>query len=421
MDLTAYYTAGKVLSSNMDIYKNHFNEDWHLWDGVAVFEHSRFLYPPIAASMFSLFANIDYEIFKYFWNFFTFLCVVTASFLFLRLYGLHRSLNNYLIAGVVLFNFFPFITLLERGQIDGFTFLIVACAVTLILKGSTRNRFAGGVLWAFASLFKFYCALVIPFLLLRKRFTEIWGYAAGAAAIFLLMLLVNGKDVTYNYFAYELPRISAYAESGTEEMKINSVALREYFQMTPDAISFADGKMYRTEVISFNSKASVMRVFIVAQQIVDINIPNIVVSCLMLLILIGMIWLVEREALFTSEQSFIYNLAFWQLIITMIMFVGVFTWVMNLVWLLPVMYIIMYLHYKGDRGKEYLLLMAGFILAAIPDAFLLLKDSIAGELLKAKYIISEVLIFAGLLLSLKKLKTINAIYTEYDRLLQRNP
>lgn len=404
MDLTAYYTAGKVMSQDLDVYKNHFNADWHLWDGVGVFEHSRFLYPPIAASMFQMFAGIDYETFKYFWNFFTFICVIAASYIFLRLYNLHLSLINYLIAGIVLFNFFPFITLLERGQIDGFTFLIVACAVSLILTTNIKNRFMGGMLWAFASLFKFYCVLIIPFLLAKKKFTEIWGYAAGAAVVFILMLAVNGKDITYNYFVHELPRISEYAESGTEEMKINSVALREYFQMTPDAISFADGKMYRTEVISFNSKASVMRVFIVAQQVVDVNIPNIVISCLMLLILTGMIWLVEREALFSSEQSFIYNLAFWQLIITVIMFVGVFTWVMNLVWLLPVMYIIMYLHYKGNRGKEYWLLMAGFIFAAMPDAFLLLKDSIAGELLKAKYIASEVLIFGGLLLSLKKLR-----------------
>ena len=51
-DFAAYWVAGAARRAGLDPYVNHLGEAGGRapWDGVSVFAHSRFLYPPIAAA-----------------------------------------------------------------------------------------------------------------------------------------------------------------------------------------------------------------------------------------------------------------------------------------------------------------------------------------------------------------------------------
>jgi len=65
MDFTAYYTAGKSLNYGQSPYVNHIRENWNLWDGIATYKQSRFLYAPLVANMFQPVAKIPYHSAKY--------------------------------------------------------------------------------------------------------------------------------------------------------------------------------------------------------------------------------------------------------------------------------------------------------------------------------------------------------------------
>src|SRR5512137_1029090 len=76
MDFTAYYAAGKSLNNDLSPYVNYILTRWELWDGVATFNHSRFLYPPLVANLFQPLAKLPYINAKYIWNFFNLFCLI---------------------------------------------------------------------------------------------------------------------------------------------------------------------------------------------------------------------------------------------------------------------------------------------------------------------------------------------------------
>src|SRR5262245_28730282 len=61
-DFAAYFVAGAARRATLDPYVNHAGAPARaaLWDGVAVFAHSRFLYPPLVAELFRPLAALPY-------------------------------------------------------------------------------------------------------------------------------------------------------------------------------------------------------------------------------------------------------------------------------------------------------------------------------------------------------------------------
>ena len=116
-----------------------------LWDGVAVFAHSRFLYPPIVAELFRAFAVLPYAVAK---AIFTALMVgawVAASGRGAR--GAARGgLAVALGAGAL---FYPLYLALERGQVDPLVLLLLVVAF-----GARTRAAAGGAALAAAAAFK---------------------------------------------------------------------------------------------------------------------------------------------------------------------------------------------------------------------------------------------------------------------------
>jgi len=165
-DLAAYWVAGKARWFGLDPYVNQCggNVVPRLCDGVAVFRHSRFLYPPLAAELFRLLAIVPYRAAK---AAFTGAAVggwLLAARLMARRPGGGPSHGlAVVIAGAL---FFPLYFHLERGQID----LLLMPLVLAAWLRRERAWAAGGVL-ALAATFKPALLGVLPvmFALGRRR------------------------------------------------------------------------------------------------------------------------------------------------------------------------------------------------------------------------------------------------------------
>ena len=402
MDFTAYYTTGKVFLTGADIYKNQIVNDWLLWDGVAVFNHSRFLYPPLTAMIFSVFSLLEYSSAKYLWNILNFLFVTSALLLLMKAFIKKLNFDLLVIALLVLLNFFPFITMLERGQVDGLNLLLITTAIILTKR---KDSFPAGVVLAIATLFKLYVVLLIPFMLIAKKPRAVWGYVSGVIVLSLLSFLLTGYERNVQYVFEEMPRLSQLGESGFEEMKIPSESLRNYFQLSKYSVSMVEGKMYRTEIISFNSKASFLRIFSVLNEKTHLNLPLAVVSLILYLVFLGFVILLIRKKSLHDEKDY---LMFWIMSLVVILLCSNFTWVMNLVWLIPlIVFLIMNVgEVRISLNPYYVLLLLGFLLAAMPDDLLLVKGvPVVEDFFKVKYILSLVLIFAGCVVKWRGKKT----------------
>ena len=405
MDFTAYYAAGKALNNGLSPYENHVLNRWDLWDGINMFKHSRFLYPPLVANMFQPLAALPYIKAKYIWNFFNLTCLLICFIILIKIFGLNKDLNKTLIAGILTFNFFPFITLLERGQIDCITFLLIVLGLMFLMK-KEKCYFLSGLFFGIASLFKPYSLLLIPFLFIRKKYKVLYGYASGIILIIILTLSISGYDAVHNYITKELPRISKYHSSGTQEMRIPLEIIQTYLEMTPYSISIIDGRMYLTESISFNSKASFIRILQVLQLKTPLNFSNTTYSVIVFAIFLLMMTIFFKRTLNTETPltEFIY----WQVVLIIILLSSPYTWVMNLVWLMPVAFIIIKIFPQLFTDKKFVilaLLIGGYLLLALPDNLLLTKDlPVLGEFFKTRYVISEFLILLSLTLYIKSFK-----------------
>jgi hypothetical protein len=211
-DFAAYWVAGTARRLGLDPYVNHVGVGPApaLWDGVAIFRHSRFLYPPLVAELFRLAAALPYRAAK---ASFTTLALgawfaaaaLTASMTAAR--G-GRAIATALIGGAL---FFPLYLHLERGQVDLF--------LLALLLGAWRLRArpaAGGTLLALAAGVKPTLLAVVPVVwaLGRRRLA---GAALGAtAALVALTAVVSGPALLRTYATDVLPRIARYGEGGTE-------------------------------------------------------------------------------------------------------------------------------------------------------------------------------------------------------------
>jgi hypothetical protein len=397
MDFTAYYTAGEVQKAGKNIYENQIVNDWDLWDGVSVFKHSRFLYPPSVSYVFEAFTLFDYKIAKTIWNILNVLFCFLSVWVLLNAFNLKKDTTSLLIYGILLLNFFPLYSMIERGQISGLALLLICFSIKFSYQNN--KNISAGILFALATFIKFNLILALPFFIVMKKWKLAGYYLASMIGLVLLTVLLNGKDATYNYFINELPRITEYSESGTDEMKIPSEVLSTYFQMAPEALSFKDKVLYKTEYISFNSKASLIWVLDSVLEKVGIVLSNKFLSVIIYLSLFAISFNYLRK----KQRDGYSELIKWQLILLIVLLSSTFTWVMNLVWLIPIILIITNSDFQ-DKENGYLLglLAVGFIFSALPDNLWVIEKSVFDSFYKLKYVISEIIIFISLIFVFKK-------------------
>ncbi|MGQ9467405.1 MAG: glycosyltransferase family 87 protein [Anaerolineae bacterium] len=403
MDFAAFYTAGESLNHGLSPYKNYIDYNPSIWDGVATFRHSRFLYPPLTALLFQPLAMLPYATAKYIWMVLSLASVVYSTWLINLLINPQSKQESLLILLFFTATFHPLLTLLERGQIDGLILLLLILGLKLIATyNSTGKQFAGGILWALATLLKLHCLYLFPFLLTRRKWIVLGGYVFGLL-ILLLLSLLTVPHLTADYVQQELPRIARFGEGGDETMKLPTEIIQVQLSGLPKGYTQKGGFMYRYESFQAISNASLVRIAIsLLRRVGVVEIHPTILSLIVFLILFCGIWVWQAHRSLRPNLSAWQEVAYWQSVFTVILLSAPLTWVMSTVWLLPLVTIILHFYAADLRTSKdaYVLVLCalGFLVAWMPDhfSFPLLIPYIPTKLANAKYIVSEFLVLVSL-------------------------
>ncbi len=398
MDFAAYYTAGEAVDRGLDPYVNQVAADPPLWDGVARYTHSRFLYPPLAAYLFVPLARLPYLWAKSLWALSELLCTGVSLVITAWVIGFERITRaGWMLIGTATAFFHPLLTHLERGQIDCLTLMLLTLSVALMIKRGRWGRKAGmigdvgaGLLLAVATLLKLHIGLILPFLLLRRRFSVSAAYGVGLGLVVVTSLLV-APGLSVDYVTHQLPRISVYGEGGTEAMLLAPESLDRLLTGVPEEMTRlassrpADDRIYLREYFSFFANGTLVREVAPAAARLGLSLSISELSIGLFLLGFGLFcvwqWLnrgiyhrrddVDRHQVEPVTAEFLY----WVLALTIILMTAPATWVMNLVWLLPLFVI---LSAEGHRVIEQaparlsaaaiiVVWLGGLLLAAVPD------------------------------------------------------
>ena len=248
-DLAAYWVAGKTRWFGLDPYVNYGGSDVapRLWDGVAPYRHSRFLYPPLAAELFRLLAFVPYQFAKVAFTGAAFAgWLLTARLVARRPGGRGQDALAVILAGAL---FFPLYVHLERGQID---LLLLPLVFGAWLR---RERAVGaGAALALAATFKPALLGLLPVVVALGRWR--WAAAAvafcGAAAV--AGMAISGPALTREYATVVLPRAALYGEGGSDEMLLPESRL----PITDEDgdLTALEGRSYKVTIPPFDRPAS---------------------------------------------------------------------------------------------------------------------------------------------------------------------
>ncbi len=211
-DLAAYRVAGAARQAGLDPYVNHAGAGEELADPVAIFRHSRFLYPPLVADLFCTLAAVPYRAAKLLFTVGLIAAWLAAGIAAGIVAPRGPGRTTFLVAGAA---FFPLWRHLERGQIDLLLLLLLAIA------WRARGRavpWGAGLALAAAIAVKPGLAAVALVIAALGRWRVAAAAALGLAALAGLTALVDGPGRLREYLAEVAPRAALYGEGGTEAM-----------------------------------------------------------------------------------------------------------------------------------------------------------------------------------------------------------
>lgn len=315
--------------------------------------------------------------------------------------------------------YYPLLTLLERGQIDGVTLLLITLATRLIvIENNINANFIAGILWAIAALLKLHCTYIALFFLIRRKWASMSGYILGILGILLLSLLVKPR-LSLEYVK-ELPRIAQFGEGGTDTMRLPSEVIKTLRASLQEGYTQKGGIVYRYESFHFISNASLVRSMATVLQKKGVNIHLSVLSALFLGFLSGILWIWQIYRRIPQKLDVFTEVIYWQSAWMIILLSAPLTWVMNTVWLLPIAgsllcgFIMRSKSSSKIRDSALLICTVGLFIAWIPDyvLFIFLGPT---RLINAKYLLSEILVLVSLLLLIEA--NVRSVGVGYNALL----
>lgn len=413
IDLAHCYTAGESLKFGLSPYLNHIAHDPPIWDGYGDYQHSRFGYAPLLANFFQLLTLWPYSLVKYLWMGIIILCILGSMIATIKILKIKMNLGTSLILGILILLFYPLQTSLERGQIDALTLFMMMMAISNISDGKFRN-FISGVFFSLAAYIKLYCLLIIPFLIIRKKWQVLNGFIFSFVFLLILSILKNG-DLVYDYYFNQIPRIAWVSDWGPNELKLPEGTIEQLLSNAnaPLGQTVKQGHFYYTFYVPFINHASLVqelgtkdlirKFYNVLKEwnLIKQGATFVSLGLLAFFILILCFWqklFLENVQLYDESQEFIY----WMVCFIVILLCGVRTWSMNTIWLLPVAVILIseiaYLQ-SGHKFHifNFCLCIIGYFFIALPDLPFLQLVDLGYIFLSNKYIIGEILLFISLL------------------------
>ena len=324
-DFAAYYTAAVALSRGLDPYVNHLATPGGPWDGICVYRHSRFLYPPLVADLFRPLGALPFLWAK---------AIFTAGSVAALFWGLYltRGETSVRVASppgadviaalgpLAMTMWAPVFVALERGQIDLLLFALLAAA------WHWRNRIVvAGPLLATAAMGKPLVLGVLPILLFARR----WRWAVATVGALVLLaganVVVSGRALSEKYLREVLPRATVYGEGGPETWLIGDAAIESVGDDLAAGIARIDGRgrAYAQEIGTFRRNASLPRLLAGA------DVPSAALSLLL--------YVASGAVLALGARRSSTNAAwYWGGLIAGVVAAPV-SWAMSLVWALPIL------------------------------------------------------------------------------------
>lgn len=400
VDFSAFYTAGQAARAGVSPYWTAPDHDPPLWDGVDLYLPSRFLYPPLAASFFAPLTLLGYATAKHVWMALTAAAVIAALAVLARALRWRVTLATGLGLAAFTCLFQPLVLHLERGQVDAFTLLTVALALRPMVSDG-RDTVTSGVLLAVGSALKPNVAGLLPFLLLRRRWRALAGYAAGAVGVVAATVALHGSAGLLAYVTQELPRISVEGEAHGDDHRLPPAVLARLRAGAPEGMTVRDGHVYRIESLRFTTNASLTRPL---KRRLGLTVPPSRLSLLVLagLVAVAGLW-TFRHPRALAGASPVREVAYWQAAMAAVLLAWPVTWAMNAVWLLPGALVVLCAWPQARASGARAVLAAcacGLLLAAVPDG---VAWVVLGRFANLKYVVAETLVFVSLLAGLGRL------------------
>jgi Glycosyltransferase family 87 len=359
-DFAAYWVAGAARRMGLDPYVNHVGEasGVDLWDGVAVFAHSRFLYPPLIAELFRPLAALPYAVAKTLFAAIGVACWVAASVLAARAATGDRDPGAQVAwtlgAGAL---FYPLYAHLERGQLD----LVVLVLLLAAWSGRARPVLAGGAL-ALAVTFKPAVAGVLLPLAALGRWRWMTATLAGVALLALAGVASSGTGPLREYVTNVLPRVAVFGEGGDENMLLPPARLAHVQGDLEAGVATIDGRTYRLSAWDRPASASLSRLLApeTPSRAVTRFSAFVILSALILAAILA-----RRRDLPADAEATLFFAAVVACVVA-----SPTGWVMGLVWVLPLVPFWRALAVSGRAHPAALRWSARALLAcAVPPVF----------------------------------------------------
>ena len=263
-DFAAYYTAARARAQGLDPYVNHLTAAGGLWDGIGVYQHSRFLYAPLVAELFRPLAALPFPVAKALFTGASLLALGGALHMVSRdtrpapaRQGRQRPYLGIMVLVAAVWP--PIFLTLERGQIDLLLLPLLAAA------WRWRERpWLGGVCLARCALAKPPGLAVLPLLVLAGGRRGALLTVAVIAFVVLFLgagALVSGPQSSRRYLTEVLPRAATYGEGGPEAWLLPSDRLTQVAGDLADGTARIDGRgrAYAQELGTLRRSASLAR------------------------------------------------------------------------------------------------------------------------------------------------------------------
>jgi Glycosyltransferase family 87 len=363
-DFAAYWIAGRACRLGLDPYLNQVGSTAApaLWDGLAIFRHSRFLYSPLVAELFRPLAALPYRGAKLL---FTAAMLAAWGAAGLLLGGDRRSRLWFFGSSAL---FFPLYRHLERGQID----LLILLLLVLAWRAEAARPLVAGAALALGTLFKPALLMLLPVVWAGGRARVVAGALGAGLALIGLTVVLAGPTRLHEYLSSVLPRAALYGEGGTRQMLLPAERFPDAAAHGPDReigddTTWLDGRDYRTSRWEAPASASLPR-------LLAPDSPSRASSLLpAALALLGLVWAARRLRV-PAAQSSERPMASDDLLLFATAVAGVVAsptgWVMGLVVALPLAPRAAGLWTEGRLSRPAALtLAAAFVAVAVPAPF----------------------------------------------------
>ncbi|MEA2710598.1 MAG: alpha,2-mannosyltransferase, partial [Phycisphaerales bacterium] len=366
VDFAAMYHAGASMRAGLDPYDNNVDRDPTLWDGVAAFRHSRFLYPPIVAYALQPISKLSYPLAKAIWTFASLVTLAACMVIAVQFAGLRLDRARWLLVIIVTSLLFPLLPFLERGQIDSWTLLFISVGFYLIF--ARKHDLFGGAVMAVAGFIKLQCFYLLPLLFIARRPRAAIGMMISIVAISILQVLLCGPALSRQYVFEELPRISRHGEVGAEEMRIDSSVVRQTNSTLPSGDVRASGKwQYRYTLLpDYAAMSNLVPYVRGVLNAVKLRVPTPLVSVPLLLVALVFAWRIFRHGV--ADNDAWGRLALMHACLIIVLLTAPITWTTNLVWLAPLAILMLFAPELTDARRATAAAVVGYFLLLIPDA-----------------------------------------------------